>query len=157
MLALTQHSVRRCHLTGIGTKARAKVPHIGRLAQTLGLALVLTDCGTGTQPISIAGNWTGTLTDSLGRAGTATLYLTDDMHDVLHGTFSYSAGNCSVDLKPLIGKIAAMQMSLSQVPADPVATSLELTVDSTDQHLKGTYSEASGVCDSSGTISLTKE
>lgn len=138
-------------------KKHSKVQLIGWLAQTLGLALVLMNCGTATQPISIAGNWTGTLTDSLGRSGTATLYLTDDMHDVLHGTFSYSASNCSVDLKPVIGKIAAMQMSLSQVPPDPVTTSLELTVDSTDQHLKGTYSDASGVCESSGTISLTKE
>jgi hypothetical protein len=143
-------------LTRFG-KNHSKIPLIGWLAQTLGLALVLIGCGTGPQPISIAGNWTGTLTDSFGRPGTATLYLTDDMHDVLHGTFSYSASNCSADLKPVIGKMVTMQMSLSQVPPDPVTTSLELTVDSTDQLLKGTYGDASGVCDSSGAISLTKE
>lgn len=143
-------------MTRIGKK-HAHVPQIGWLVQTLGLGLVLTSCGTATEPISIAGNWTGSLTDSLGRSGTATLNLTDDMHDILHGTFSYSASNCSSDLKPVIGKISAMQMSLSQEPSDPVVTSLQLTVDSTYQHLNGAYSDATGVCTSAGTISLVKE
>jgi hypothetical protein len=122
----------------------------------LGLASVLLDCGTPSQPNSIAGTWAGTVIDASGRQGTASLGLTDDRHDILQGTFSYAASDCSSNAKSVIGKISAGQISLMQTPPDPVPTSLQLTVDSSDQHLTGSYSDTSGNCRSSGTIDLTK-
>jgi len=127
-----------------------------RLIKVLGLALALFSCGTPTQPNSIAGNWSGTLSDSSGRSGSATLALTDDRHDILLGTFSYLAADCSSGAKPVMGKVSGAQVSLSQTPPDPIPTALQLTVDSTDQHLTGSYSDANGNCSSSGTIALTK-
>jgi hypothetical protein len=57
----------------------------------------------------------------------------------------------------LLPKSERVLASLSQTPSDPVTTSLQLTVDSADEHLNGTYNDSNGVCDSSGTINLTKE
>ena len=126
------------------------------LLPVAGLTLVLFGCGTPTPPNSIAGNWSGTLIDSSGRSGTATLTLTDDRHDVLLGNFSYIAADCSTDSKPVMGKISGGQVSLSQAPPDPIPTTLQLTVDSTDQSLTGSYSNSNGNCSSSGSITLTK-
>lgn len=128
---------------------------VGRFA-ALGLAWVLLDCGTPSQPTNIAGMWTGTVVDASGRQGTSSLSLTDNRHDILQGTFSYAASDCSSNATSLTGKIAAGQISLVQTPPDPVPTSLQLVVDSTDQHLTGSYSNTNANCNSSGTIDLTK-
>ena len=126
------------------------------LAAVLGLAFALTSCGTPSQPNSIAGTWTGTVTDASGHQGTATLGLTDDRHDILQGTFSYAASGCSSSSQAVSGKILGEEISLVQTPPDTVPTSLQLAVDSTDQHLTGTYSGTNASCTSSGTIILTK-
>lgn len=126
------------------------------LVEIFALTLGVLSCGTPSQPNSIAGTWTGTVTDASGWQGTASLGLTDDRHDILLGTFSYLATDCAADAKPVTGKIAGSQISLVQTPPSPVPTSLQLTVDSTDQHLTGSYSNTSAGCSSSGTIDLTK-
>jgi hypothetical protein len=122
----------------------------------LGITFASLSCGTYTQPNNIAGTWTGTVTDASGRQGTASLGLTDNRHDILMGVFSYAASDCSADSKSVTGSISAGQISLAQTPPDPVPTSLELTVDSTDQHMTGSYSNMTANCSSSGTIDLTK-
>lgn len=136
------------------------MPRVKRPAQILPLVcaflLALAGCGSTPPAQSLEGVWTGTLTDSMGRPGTASLTLIEDRHDILHGNFSYLAGNCSADSKPVIGKVAAMHVSLSQAPPDPVPTSLQMAVNSTDQQLSGTYNDSTGDCGSQGTISLTK-
>lgn len=126
------------------------------LLPLFGLSFLLIDCGSTLPPPGLEGLWTGSVTDSLGRPGTASLSLSEDRHDVLHGEFSYLASNCSADSRPVIGKVAQTQVSLSQTPSDPVLTSLQMVVNSTDQQLTGTYSDSNGECNSSGTIILTK-
>ena len=126
------------------------------LAVFFGLAFALTSCGTPSQPNSIAGTWTGTVTDASGHQGMATLGLTDDRHDILQGTFSYAASGCSSSSQAVSGKILGGQISLVQTPPNAVPTSLQLAVDSTDQHLTGTYSDTNASCTSGGTIDLTK-
>lgn len=121
-----------------------------------GLTFLLLGCGSYTPPNTIAGTWTGTVTDSLGRQGTASLGLTDNRHDILLGVFSYAASDCSADSKLVTGSIAGGNVSLAQTPPNPVPTSLQLTVDSTDQHMTGSYSNTNADCSSSGTIDLTK-
>lgn len=122
----------------------------------LAVTLVLLNCGTSNQPNSIAGTWTGTVMDASGRQGSASLGLTDNRHDILQGTFSYAASDCSADSKSVTGSIAAGQISLAQTPPNPVPTTLQLTVDSTDQQMSGSYSSTNANCSSSGTIVLTK-
>lgn len=126
------------------------------LLAVLGTTFILSACGTPSVPNSIAGTWTGTVTNASGQQGTASLNLTDDRHDILQGTFSYAASGCSSSSEPVTGKISASQISLVQTPPSPVPTTLQLTVDSTDQHLTGSYSDANANCSSSGTIDLTK-
>jgi hypothetical protein len=120
------------------------------------LVIALLGCGSYTPPNTIAGTWAGTVTDSLGRQGTASLGLTDNRHDILLGVFSYAASDCTADSKSVIGSIAGGNISLAQTPPDPVPTSLQLTVDTTDQHMTGSYSDTNANCSSSGTIALTK-
>jgi len=139
----------------VGKQRVISAPVVG-LGEVLALTFGLLGCGTPSQSNSIAGTWTGTVTDASGRQGTASLGLTDDRHDILQGSFSYLASDCSADAKSVTGKIAGAQISLVQTPPDTVPTNLQLTVDSTDQHLTGSYSDTSGGCRSSGTIDLTK-
>lgn len=136
-------------------RKKAATSASARLA-TLAVTVVLLNCGTPSQPNSIAGTWTGTVMDASGRQGSASLGLTDNRHDILQGTFSYAASDCSVDSKSVTGSIAAGQISLAQTPPDTVPTTLQLTVDSTDQQMTGSYSNTNANCSSSGTIALSK-
>jgi len=129
---------------------------IAVLYQCFGITLALVGCGAPTQPPSIVGNWSGTVTNSLGQTGPAALYLTEDRHGLLEGTFSYVAGDCSLNSESMLGKVAGPQVSLSQAPSEPVLTSLELTADPAEQHFSGSYSNENGFCSSIGTVSLTK-
>jgi hypothetical protein len=133
-----------------------KVLVITALCQWFGILLTFIGCGTPTQPPSIVGNWSGTVTNSLGQTGSAALYLTEDRHGILEGTFSYEAGDCSVNSEPVLGKAAGAQVSLSQSPSDPVLTSLKSTADAAEQHFSGSYSNTNGFCSSAGTVSLAK-
>ena len=126
------------------------------LIAVLGFTFALSNCGTPSQPHSIAGTWAGTVTDNSGHQGTASLGLTDDRHDILQGVFSYAASDCSSSSNSVTGKISGGELSLEQTPPDPVPTTLQLTVDSTDQHLTGSYSNTNASCSSSGTVDLTK-
>ncbi len=126
----------------------------------LGLLPSLFSCGSGSKPINIAGNWTGTVTDSsFNLPGPATLSLTEDNDGRLTGVFSASssAADCDWEDGPLGGRLAGVQVSLSQVLPNPSPTSIQATLDSTDQHLNGTYSFESGVCGSAGTLTLSKQ
>ena len=129
---------------------------IALLLQLFGVPLTLVGCGSPSQPPSIVGNWTGTVSDSSGHTGSATLSLTEDRHAGVDGTFSYIAGDCSLNSQPLLGKAAGLQVSLSQSSSDPILTSLQLTADAAEQHISGTYSNANGFCASNGTVNLTK-
>jgi hypothetical protein len=126
------------------------------LVQLFGVLLALVGCGSPSQPPSIVGNWTGTVTDSSGHTGSATLSLTEDRHAGVDGAFSYIAGDCSLNSQPLLGKAAGLQVSLSQSSSDPIVTSLQLTADAAEQHFSGSYSNANGFCSSIGTVNLTK-
>lgn len=130
----------------------AKGPQI--LLVAAGFCLI--SCGAVPQPVSLVGNWTGTLTDALGHPGTASLSLSEDRHGILHGAFSYLANDCSADSESVIGKVSSGHLSLSQNPSDPVPVSLQLSVDPSDQHLNGSYNASSGNCTSNGTLALTK-
>ena len=135
---------------------QAKASQILLVVPLVAAGLCLTGCGAVSQPISLTGNWTGTLTDALGHPGTASLNVTEDRHGILHGAFSYFASDCSADSEAVIGKVSGGQLSLSQNPSDPIPVSLQLSVDSSDQHLNGSYSASNGNCASSGTLALTK-
>jgi hypothetical protein len=136
---------------------------VGYLLLTLTVGIVA--CGSGGSRmggntiINIAGNWSGTISDTdinPPGQGTATLSLSQDSSGNLSGTFSFTAPTCLVQNLPLTGTLQGKTVSLSS-NSQLAPVTIQLTVDSLSQHLAGSYqAEEPALCGSSGAISLSK-
>lgn len=117
----------------------------------------LVSCGGGhPQAVNVAGNWSGTLLDN-GVQGQASLNLIEDADGKVTGTFSFTdlGSNCDGSDVSVTGKVSGMQISLSNNSIAP--TNIKTTVDASLKNMSGSESSRSGVCGSTGTVSLTKQ
>lgn len=117
----------------------------------------LVSCGGGRpQAVNVAGNWSGTLLDN-GVQGQTSLSLTEGADGNLTGTFSFTdlGSNCDGSDVSVTGTISGMQISLSNDSIAP--TNIQTTVDGGLKNMSGSENSQSGVCGSTGTISLTKQ
>jgi hypothetical protein len=136
-------------------------------AKMIQASTVITCPSGGSSPpsvVNVAGNWTGTVSDtdfSPPLQGSATLNLTEGGSGSLTATIEVSgvlsAIACNVE-NQLNGSVMGTQVSLSS-GSDIFPMTVQATVDTSGQHLNGTYHFAlSGIaCVEDGTISLTKQ
>jgi hypothetical protein len=121
---------------------------------------VAINCGDDSKrlPLNVAGTWAGTNIeqDIPPVQGIETLTLNESATGMLNGTINFQGGNCPVT-HGLNGQITDLDVSLSgQDPIDLVI--IQATVDSSAQHMKGTFSARVGVfCSAKGTIALARK
>jgi hypothetical protein len=155
----------RCGLKTGTSKVEWKLSNdrfVGYLLLTLTMGIVA--CGSGSRMggntiINIAGNWSGTISDTdlnPPGQGTATLSLSQDTSGNLSGTFNMTPPYCVAQNQPLTGTIQGTAVSLSN-SSQLFSATIQLTVDSQGQHLAGSYHfVAPALCGSDGAISLSK-
>ena len=125
----------------------------------LTLAGVLAACGgggSGPTAFSYSGTWSGTLNDSIGGAGTATITVSQSGSDLV-GTWQSTFAAGGTNSGTLQGLIRTNDVLIELYPSDPRTCPFALVAQRSGSTLSGTYVAFDCTVSVSGTMSITKQ